>query len=185
MPTETGIYTPEDAAHGHDFSYRLAQWIGQFLPKKNNVIDLGCGPGTYLRYLHDIGFENLLGIEGTPLNFEYEHIWTGDLTDTTTSYTAGHVISLEVGEHIPEHLLPNYLNLIMETTKTGHFAIISWAIPGQDGIGHISCRSNIWVINELQKRKFRLLAEDTLAARSVIEERQSYFRNTLMIFQKQ
>lgn len=223
MPGSTGIWSKGEAELHHDFSYRLAQWIADYLPKDQPVVDLGCGKATYLRYLHDRGFSSLLGVEGEDLPFEFGNVIKHDLTeplnfaesvyDDRPVITPGNVISLEVGEHIPEtnekerqnfkapesysstwspkDLLPpekradfldNYLNNVCNACAKDGKVVLSWAIPGQDGHGHVSNRSNVWVINEMEKRGFTLLAEDTLSVRSVIEERLSYFRNTLMIF---
>ena len=199
MPTETGIYTEDEAKIGHDFSSRLAKWIGEYLPKYEKLVDVGCGLATYLRYLHDIGFANLSGFEGTPQNFEFGNVFICDLADDNSDLilheknvgVSGHykpfsknAMCLEVGEHIPEQHLKTFLDRFLNYVGIGGKLIISWAIPGQDGIGHVSCRHNVWVINEFEKRGFKFLAEDTLSARSVIEERVSYFRNTLMIFER-
>lgn len=179
MPLETGIYTVEEAVYGHDFSYRLAKWIGEYMPKNEPLSDIGCGPATYLRYLHDIGFYNLQGYEGTPQNFEYGKVKLQDLTNTFTF--DGNAICLEVGEHIPEEYLDVFLNNLAQCTGK---LILSWGVPGQDGIGHVSCRHNIWVIDQMEKRGFKLNVPDTLTVRTVVEDRVSYFRNTLMIFER-
>lgn len=183
MPLDTGIWTPEEAATGHDFSYRLAKWIGEYLPKNERLTDIGCGNAAYLRYWHDIGFNHLCGYEGTEQNFEFGNVEVVDLTQELPIHIFScNTVCLEVGEHIPEEHLPMFLhNLAYSTTKK---LILSWAIAGQDGIGHVSCRHNIWVINEMEKRGFKFLAADSLSARSVIEERMNYFRNTIMIFEK-
>lgn len=34
--TDTGIWNQEEADKGHLFSYRLAQWIADFIKKKHN-----------------------------------------------------------------------------------------------------------------------------------------------------
>lgn len=182
MPLETGIYTEEEAVYGHDFSYRLAKWIGEYLPKNKSVIDVGCGPAWYLRYLHDIGFIDLLGIEGTPQNFEYGNVVLHDLSTPIPFQNKGNVISLEVGEHIPEEYSQTFLDNLCALCNGK--LILSWAIPGQDGIGHVSCRHNIWVIREMERRGFELLVDDTLTVRTVVEDRVGYFRNTLMIFKR-
>lgn len=186
MPDEKGIFTQEDTDQQFSFSYRLAQFFGQYFDKKTRVIDLGCGRGTYLRYLHDIGFELLKGVEGMQLtNFEVGVVEVQDLTEHFDLGVSGNIICLEVGEHIPESkLIKLFDNITRHTQKRGK-VILSWAIPNQDGLGHISCRHNIWVINEMEKSGFTFLAEDSLTARGVIEDHQcEWFRNTIMIFKK-
>lgn len=198
MPLDTGIWTAEEALTGHDFSYRLAQWIGEYLPKNEFLVDVGCGTGAYLRYLHDVGFSQLHGIEGTPQNFEYGKIIVSDLAKGDVVLFKGasigisgsnngfekNAICLEVGEHIPEEYLEEFMRRLCYYVGKHGKLILSWAVPGQDGIGHVSCRHNIWVINEFEKRGFKLLADDSLKARAVVEERLNYFRNTIMIFEK-
>jgi tryptophanyl-tRNA synthetase len=42
-------------------------------------------------------------------------------------------------------------NICTSSTK---YLIISWAIEGQGGDGHVNCRNNDYVINEISKRNF-------------------------------
>jgi tryptophanyl-tRNA synthetase len=123
-----------------------------------------------------------MGIEGTEQNFEYGNVTIGDLTTPYSSNKKGNVISLEVGEHIPEEFLEIFIDNLCGLCNGK--LILSWAVPGQDGIGHVSCRHNIWVIDQIEKRGFKLNVSDTLTVRTVVEDRVSYFRNTLMIFDK-
>jgi len=185
MPLENGIWTEDEAAIHHDFSYCLAKWIGEYLPKNQRLADIGCGPAWYLRYFHDIGFESLIGFEGTKQNFAFGDVTIADLTKPLPPYKGeGHnVICLEVGEHIPEYGLQTFIDNLAMVTGIGKL-ILSWAVPEQDGIGHVSCRHNIWVIDQMEKRGFKLLVDDTLTIRTVVENRFSYFRNTLMIFKR-
>lgn len=105
MPTETGIFTQEEANTGHLFSYRLAEFIGDLLVNafktktdinpnqekevlrehynvNERIFDFGCGPGTYCKYFEDRGFQDVIGIEGLHLNnFELcSHIKIYDLS---------------------------------------------------------------------------------------------------------
>ncbi len=184
MPTDTGVWLQEDLS-GHDFSYRLAKWIGEYLPKHEPIIDIGCGQATYLRYLHDLGFSNLCGIEGTEQNFEFGNVAVADLTKPyIIPNLSSHVICLEVGEHIPKEHKIAFLQNLTNAVGKGCKLILSWAIPGQDGIGHVNCLHNIVVVDMFQNLGFKFLLDDSLNARSVIENRFSYFRNTLLIFEK-
>jgi hypothetical protein len=185
MPTDTGIWEQHEANQYHDFSYRLAQYIGQYLPKNKQVIDLGCGLATYLRYLHDIGFTKLLGVEGTQLtNFEFGNILVHDLSIPIEIDKKGNVICLEVGEHIAKEYEDVVIDNICKLCADDGFIIMSWAIPTQDGIGHVNCQHNIYILDKIAKRGFSLLLDDTLRVRGVVEDRLNYFRNTLMIFKK-
>lgn len=185
MPSETGYWNKEEAATNHDFSYQLARWIAGYLPKEIAVYDFGAGNGAYVRYLHDVGFKNVWAFEGDKETVtEIGNIIEQDLSVPfiLPRDSIGNSICLEVGEHLPEECLESLLDNVCLNTR--YKLILSWAIPGQDGYHHVSCRHNVWVINEMERRGFKLLAEDSLKARSVIEDRMSYFRNTIMIFER-
>ena len=181
--TETGIWSIEEASKYHDFSYRLAKFIGDYLPKSEPVIDFGCGRGSYLRYLHDRGFESLHGIEGEALPFfEFSNVAVQDLTKPFNKDPIGNSICLEVGEHIPSEYTGIFLDNLVQNTKDK--LILSWAIPGQQGIGHVNCQPNSWVILQVCDRGMAFILEDTMEVRKEIEGHYEYFRNTLLIFRK-
>ncbi|HXP49877.1 MAG TPA: hypothetical protein VN922_07990, partial [Bacteroidia bacterium] len=61
--------------------------------------------------------------------------------------------------------------------------IMSWAVEGQAGIGHINCRNNYWVVEQLKKRGYKLDEEKTLSMRLAVADCHcSWFKNTLMYF---
>lgn len=186
MPTPTGIWSQKEADLHHAFDYPLARWIGQFLSKYEPVVDFGCGKGEYIEYLSDIGFESVHGVEGTQLDgFRVQSIAVHDLTKPLPKkYTGFNVISLEVGEHIPEEFLDVYLDNITAPLDAGNRLILSWAVPGQEGIGHISCRTNEWVIDQMRKRGVHQLHVQTQKARENTSNHCAYFRDTLLIFTK-
>lgn len=180
----TGIWDQETADTGHVFSYKLAKWIAEYLPKDVHVNDLGCGKGTYLTYLFDRGYRKIRGIEGCELNdFELEAIDVWDLSKPFQLENKGNTICLEVIEHIPFELSKILFDNICSNTAKGCKIITSCAIPGQGGDGHVNCRSNLWVINEMQKRGYSLNIDDSIAARSVIENYCKWFRETILIFE--
>jgi hypothetical protein len=183
MASKTGIWSVEEALEHHDFSYRLAKFIGDYFEKQDIITDFGCGRGTYLRYLHDRGYENLHGVEGEALPFfEFSDISVRDLTQPFQLDDIGHSICIEVGEHIPQEFADQFIKNI--ANNTSRKLIISWAIPGQDGIGHVNCKHNVWVIDRFEALGFKLDAEDTIEIRQHVDNNMSYLRNTLMIFNK-
>lgn len=183
MPSETGWWNEEEALEQHDFSYELARWIGETLPKNERLIDFGCARGQYLRYFHDVGFVNLLGLEGMvyPFNY-YGDIKQQDLAIPFVENNIGNSICLEVGEHLPQEYEQIFIDNICK--NTANRLILSWAVPGQGGYFHVNCKHNIWVIAEFEKRGFALNLEDTLEGRARVENRVEYFRNTLLVFDK-
>lgn len=186
MPTPTGYWTKSEIEGQHVFSYRLCRWIADFLPKDQPVIDLGCGLGDYLRLLKDLGFQDLTGVEGEDHEqFQYEeNVFLHDLTQPLDLGKQGNVICLEVAEHIPAEYTDQFLDNVFGHVADGGKLILSWAVPGQAGYGHVNCKHNIWVIEEMQRLGFSLLVNETFQARSVIEQYCNWFCNTLLIFTK-
>ena len=183
MAGETGVWSVEEALEHHDFSYKLAKHIGEYLPKKEPLIDWGCGRGTYLRYFHDIGFEQLHGVEGTDYPaFEFGNIAIQDLTKAIVKDPIGNSLCIEVGEHIPKEYEGVFMQNLVENTSG--ILILSWAIPGQDGIGHVNCQHNFYVMEEMDKLGMGILVGDTMEIRKHVDNNMSYLRNTLMVFKK-
>jgi len=186
MPTETGIFNEEETNDQYSFSYPIARWIGKFLPKDEQVIDFGCGRASYLAYLQDIGFQYLLGVEGEQQHFEIhnDNIIIQDLTKPFDLNIYGNVICLEVGEHIPKDLWHLFIeNISIHIPKGGKF-IYSHGIREQGGLGHINCMDNILVVYELHQFGFALQTDESVFARDIIGKECSWFKHSIMIFEK-
>nr|XP_045598256.1 uncharacterized protein LOC123758114 isoform X2 [Procambarus clarkii] len=89
------------------------------------------------------------------------------------------VMSLEVGEHIPESGEKNFLDNLVKHACVG--VVLSWAVPGQGGHSHVNCRSNDYVRKEMAARG---LESDKLAEVKLRKnvDQLTYFMNTLMVF---
>lgn len=182
MPTKTGIFTQDEANTGHLFSYRLAQYIGKKLHKPKVIFDMGCGIGSYCRYLKDIGFTNVVGIEGANYeNLEFKPIIVKDLTEAF-DLGKGNVMSIEVGEHIPKEFEQTFINNVV--AHCDEYLFLSWAHEGQQGYGHVNCRPDWWVIEQITKRGFIHVEELTIEIRSVIEGPYAYLKENLFVFKK-
>lgn len=185
MPTDTGVWTKPEVAGQHCFSYRLAEFLATFLPRDKRVFDLGCGLGTYSKYLKDVGFRDVVAIEGEDLEELFEtNVRVHDLTEPLDigPLLPGSVIALEIGEHIPGELMGKFIDNI-DTCCDG-LLVLSWAIRGQDGYGHINTLDNYEIIGIMQDRGFKFLLGPSRDARAVIENHVSWFKNTILIFQK-
>lgn len=186
---KTGYWNGETAHIHHVHSKELSNWICNFFNKKiyahELIRDFGCGLGNYLKDLQDFGCdpENLVGFEADPPKEKvFEHIIKQDLTIPFEIVPKGNVISLEVSEHIPQEYMDIYLDNI--TNACNNYLIMSWAIRGQEGFGHVNCLNNDEAISLLEKRGFKYLEKESMEARSVIQDNAWWFRNTLLIFQK-
>jgi len=88
-------------------------------------------------------------------------------------------ISLEVGEHIPKIFEQNYLDNIISSS---HNIILSWAILGQGGYGHVNCRNNDYIIDKFNQFGYRYNMVDSLYLR--YGSSLTWFKNTIMVFNR-
>ena len=181
-----GGWKLEDALKEHAFSLELAYWIADLLGKQKieRVNDLGAGPGFYSAFLRKQSF-SVLASDARPINrvsltyvckidISRTILWQPyEITDAT--------LCLEVGEHIePKHEATVLDNIANSATKK---IIMSWAIPGQGGFGHVNCRENDYIIAQMEARGWKHNPDesDFLRARC---SGCSWFENTLMVFDK-
>ena len=118
-----------------------------------SVIDIGAGIGQYGSFFHKMtsiiawkGYDGAGNVE----SFTQGKVKWIDVTDSdldTIDSIADWVISLEVGEHIPANKTKDFLNLLHRHNKKG--ILLSWAIKGQSGHGHINEKNNDEVVNLL------------------------------------
>ena len=180
--TSTGYWEGETAHLCHACSQPLATWIAGYLQSRRQtpVYDFGCGTGRYLKVLAEHGFSSLLGFEGDPpLCADYDRILRQDLTEPFSLDRPGNVVCLEVGEHVPPEYEQTFLDNITE--PCGGALVLSWAVRGQGGDGHVNCLNNEEVIGRIERRGFAFLSEETRAARAVITDL-PWFKNTIMVF---
>ena len=89
-------------------------------------------------------------------------------------------LCLEVGEHIPLKFEDIFVNNIVNAAK--NWLIISWAIVGQQGHGHVNCKNNFMVIDIFRHHGFEI---DYLSTRQIRNSAKlSWFKNTLFIFKR-
>jgi predicted SAM-dependent methyltransferase len=186
--TSRGAWVGPTVHLHHRCSNDLAAWIADYLSKNGSkedwVYDLGCGVGAYLKTLDSTGFTKCVGIEAEPPQVrQFERVMKFDLTrPLPQAYPSGTVISLEVAEHIPSEFEEIYLdNLTRLCAKT---LILSWAVRGQGGDGHVNCRDNHEVIEILGQRGFKFMAEESIAAREAVKDGLFWFKNTVMVFKR-
>ena len=182
MVLENGAWTQETADETHQSSPNLAKFLIGYLSKDRPVYDFGCGIAYYLHHLAKEGFE-CVGVEGFQLNnFLHDDVIVHDLSHPFDMGEPGHVISLEVGEHIPKVGEQSFLDNIARNCNGK--LIFSWALPNQPGVGHVNCQPQQYIIREVERRGFRYLKEETIETRKIIEDNVDWFRRTLLIFER-
>lgn len=178
----TGYWSGDHLGHAYDPG--LAQWIAVELSLEDPapVIDFGCGDGYYLRELKAAGLTELRGYEGRiPKSRVFDPIVEQDLTVPFTCDTKGHVLCLEVAEHVPREHEVSFLGNI--TTPCTGTLILSWAVPGQVGDGHVNCRTNEEASVLVEFFGFEFDAKATADGRSSVTTL-PWFRNTLLVFRR-
>jgi tryptophanyl-tRNA synthetase len=176
----TGYWT--DHSH-HLHSNNLANFISGIFEKNVPVHDLGCGQGFYLNQLRSNGFKKLTGYEGClPKSALFDNILEQDITKNFKCKNKGNVICLEVAEHIPANLTENLLTAIKNCCN--NLVVMSWAVRGQMGIGHVNCKNNDEAVEIMKDAGFLFEAQLTQLGRSIITEECEWFKKSLLIFRK-
>lgn len=189
MGNNNGAYDLEGVIW-HQHSNKLMVKILELWPDKSiPVVDLGCGHNFYCSVLEYAGY-NAIGVDGcnlkgvdlindvtNPNKFELNcHV----MDSSFPGELKANAISLEVGEHIPSEKSDAYLDNL---TSFGGDIIMSWAVPGQAGVGHINCRPMEWVMDKMLERGYVLEHDKTDELRECVKGCHcSWFVNTLMYF---
>lgn len=184
--SNTGFWESDEKLY-HVCCTSLCDWIAEFLKDQKNkqTYDFGCGLGQYCSRLSLAGFTKLKGFEGSKhLHNEFDNIVQQDLTVPFSLDEKGNCIFLEVAEHVPAQfedvMLTNVANACDDKL------IMSWAIRGQAGWGHINCLNNDEAISRVVSKGFKYLDSETMEARSKIPDNDPcpWFKNTVLVFQK-
>jgi len=142
---------------------------------------LGCGHGEYTRYLKYNRFD-CSGFDGNP----YTKNITGGLCDVLNLSekimmpSVDCVISLEVGEHIPKEFESIFIDNLCNCSSK--LLILSWAVEGQGGEGHVNCRNNDYIRGIFEGKNYLSLPEYEALLRQ--SSTLSWFKNTIMVFKK-
>ena len=129
------------------FAKRLANWISTESTALT-VLDIGCGPGTYVRALREVGVD-AIGIDTDERVSEQEYLSQQSLFDTKLQ--AQLVLCLEVAEHIDSSLSDDIAASVAGAVEPGGMLIWSAAHPGQGGTGHINCQPKSYWHSKLKE----------------------------------
>lgn len=169
--------------HVHD--HALASGLKNFFisQKAESIGDLGCGTGFYTKLFNGFGL-NTFAYDGNPDTFEISDE-VGSVLDLSNYFKFPQpfdwILSLEVGEHIPSDYEQIYINNLDLNCSKG--IILSWAIEGQGGDGHVNCRNNDYIKSKFSDMGYinDLINEGLLRKTSTAP----WFKNTIMVFRKQ
>ena len=158
--------------HHAEFDPGFGNAINDFLHGQS-IIDLGAGIGQLGVYLQNIqsdikwyGFDGGNNIESfvgrhVPLitnknNYIVPHMCFMDLSKkinfSKNDLVKDWAISVEVGEHIPKKYESIFFDNLSRASKKG--VILTWALKGQGGAGHVNEQNNDYVIDKMEAKGF-------------------------------
>jgi len=168
-------------------SIALGNWIAGYLGGDLSVPvhDLGCGTGFYAARLRNAGFTRVTGYEyDVPTVALFAPIRAQDLTEPFTVAEPGHVLFLEVGEHIPAEYQETVLDNAVRAIAPGCKLIASWAELDQPGEGHVNCLPNETVIAAFEARGLLCMLGPTDAVRRLEHAPCGHFSRTSMVLMR-
>lgn len=179
-----GIFKKEYQEHRkyNRMSKSLITHISEYFNKDYPVYDFGCGNGEYLYELQKQGF-TVFGYEGTPGINEIsvipitEHNLTIPLDKPKQT---GNVMCIEVLEHIPKQYENVIVNTLIKHTKEK--LVISWAVRGQSGVGHVNTQNSDYVIPLFESKGFLYNDEESRKWRYDASKDFPWFANSLYAF---
>lgn len=184
---EHGFWENE-TSEGHAHDEELAKALVEFFRSNSveSVADMGCGDGFYTKYLNANKI-CCLGVDGNPNTPELTD-GQGYVLDLTQKHNFGPldwVLSLEVGEHIPSQFESVFIENLDVHNK--HGIILSWAVPGQGGDGHVNCKTNQEIISKISALGYTYDEEASVALRNSCAKYPHngwWFSQTLMVFRR-
>jgi hypothetical protein len=171
-------------SEGHVHCPYLAGAISKLMTLEDihSVADFGCGMGDYAKRWCRDGFQ-VDAFDGNPHTEELTD-GVGIVADLSAPLITGGsydcVVSLEVGEHIPRENERAFLDNVHN--HADKLIIMSWAIEGQDGDGHVNCRGNRYIIDQMGQRGRQHLSIPQSTLRASVSDAAYWFRNTILVF---
>ncbi|HEY4099437.1 MAG TPA: methyltransferase domain-containing protein [Gemmatimonadales bacterium] len=134
-------------------------------------VDVGCGTGAFLAALRDRHQVEVRGFEYGDVARQYcrsraLEVLPLDLSDAPLAIppeSVDLVTSFEVAEHLPARLADRFVETLTSARKT---VVMSAAVPGQGGTGHVNEQPREYWIERMQQHRFRY---DSEASRQLSE----------------
>lgn len=119
------------------FAQRLVKWLDDCF-EPDVVLDLGCGPGTYVDCFTELG-ASCIGYDIDPRVEGKPNLLCKSIFDL--EHTAEIVLCMEVAEHIDSSRNEEIAETMYKALRPGGVLIWTAAKPGQGGVGHINCQT--------------------------------------------
>lgn len=124
-------------AEERPFAERLTRWIKRHI-NPNTVLDLGCGPGTYVNCFTDLGI-SCIGYDTDPRVEGKDNLLCKSIFDL--EHSADLTLCMEVAEHIDSSANDRIASTMFDSLAPEGLLIWTAAKPGQGGVGHINCQT--------------------------------------------
>jgi len=156
QPYDTSFFDAQSTG-SHKSAMVVLRQLHDLLPF-SSVCDVGCGAGTWLRALREMGVDDVLGLDGAyakpSLQVPSELFTAQDLTRPfTLDRRFDLAISLEVAEHLPPDRAAGF---VQDLTRIAPAVLFSAAIPGQGGTYHLNERWQDYWVAEFAKHDYAL-----------------------------
>jgi cyclopropane fatty-acyl-phospholipid synthase-like methyltransferase len=185
MISNKGYWIGTEASSQHCYDPRLSEALCEFFQREcagGKIVDLGCGMGNYVKYfrsksLNSDGFDGnpntptltdgACGIRdlSEPFRFDEPYDW---------------VMSLEVGEHLPKQFESTFIENLHNNNK--HGILLSWAVVGQGGHGHVNERNNDYIRGRMSTLGY--VSDEKAEAELRAAATLSWFKRTIMVFRR-
>lgn len=151
-------------AHSYEpeiFNKQSAEVVVPILLKTftiNSVVDVGCGPATWLAVFRDLGIDDYMGIDS-------EHVGINNINIASKNFTVANFenftpierrfnlcISLEVAEHLSESVADSFIESL---TALSDLVLFSSAIPGQTGQHHVNLQWPLYWAEKFRLHGYR------------------------------
>jgi 2-polyprenyl-3-methyl-5-hydroxy-6-metoxy-1,4-benzoquinol methylase len=161
--------------------------VREIIPPVRSATDIGCGVGTWLYTLQQMGAIDIQGIDGNWVKKDFlkipiENFLEYDLNqEIQLNKKFDLAISLEVAEHIqPE----NAATFVTSLTNLSDFILFSAAIPYQSGVGHVNEQWLTYWISLFKKKGYRgidVIRKKIWNDRAIL----SWYRQNTILFVKE
>lgn len=150
-----------------------------------SVLDIGAGLGNISSYIQKQYAVPVIGVEGLLYNVQNAMypLVHHDLTKGSFFCPCDLTISVELVEHIEEQ----YLDNLMKTLCNSSFTLITHALPGQGGQGHVNEQNSDYWITAFEKYGFGLLTTESQIIRNIAAQEVhggTYFSQSGLLFAK-
>jgi len=109
------------------------------------------------------------------------HCQVGDLTQPLQKVDMHDwVMTLEVAEHIPAVYEAAYLANAHQLNRQG--VVLSWATPGQGGLGHVNEQPNAYAVERMVALGY--VHDEAASARLREAATLGWFKSTLLVFRR-